>query len=263
MGFVSSFWRDAQAWDRPVKIGVGMALVLLVVVLVLTLSAPQEARPLMIGGLIALVFVLQGLILWGNRHLVTAYTQAQQQFLAEDYTGARDTLLASLTELDQKGKRPSVETLTLLGNTYRNLGLLAESEDILTTALKRQPQNPFPLYGFGRTLLAAGRFADAETYFRQALEMGGTAGMLFDVALAQGFQDLSEEAFTTLRRITEDTTQDVTRRWMAQQILPLGRRVRIDLSVEDVAFAKQFWRKEAERFAATPYGQKIRQFLEL
>lgn len=261
MGLVASFWRDVQAWDRTVKIGIGMAMVLLVVLIILTLIAPQEARPAFLISIVGVVIVAQSLVLWGNRHLVTAYTRAQQQFLAEDYAAARDTLVASIAETERKGKRPSIDTLTLLGNVYRNLGLLKESEDILTTALQRQSRNPFPLYGFGRTLLAAGRFAEAETFFQRALDAGGPAGMAFDVALAQVLQNSSEAAIPVLREVSEDMTQDVTRRWMAYTLLPFERRASLSLSPEETLFAEEFWHKEAERFASTPYGQQVKQLL--
>jgi hypothetical protein len=262
MGFVSSFWRDSQAWDRTVKIGVVMSLALLVVLLTLILFAPQQARPAFLIGIVGVVIVMQILIMWGNRHLVTPYARAQQQFLEGDYGAARDTLLASIAETEGKGKRPSIDTLTLLGNTYRNLALLRESEDILTTALQRQPQNPFPLYGFGRTLLAAGRFADAETYFRRAMDAGGPAGMAFDVALAQVLQNSYEAAFPVLRGVVQDTTQDIPRRWMAQRLLPLEQQTPAAFSTDEALFGEVFWQKEAERFASTPYGQLIKQVLK-
>lgn len=262
MGFIATFWRDAQAWDRTVKMGVMMSLVLLFVLLTLILFAPQEARPAFLIGIVGVVIVAQVLMLWGNRHLVTPYARAQQQFLEEDYEAARDTLLASIAESEQKAKRPSVDTLTLLGNTYRNLALLRESEDILTTALQRQPQNPFPLYGFGRTLLAAGRFADAEVYFQRALEAGGPAGMEFDVALAQILEGASETVFPVLHRLAQDTTQDVTRRWMAQRLLPPEQQEPLALSSDEALFGEAFWQKEVERFALTPYGHMIKQLLK-
>lgn len=262
MGFIATFWRDAQAWDRTVKFGVVMSLALLFVLLTLTLFAPQEARPAFLIGIVGVVIMAQVLMLWGNRHLVTPYARAQQQFQDRDYEAARDTLLASVAESEQKGKRPSVDTLTLLGNTYRNLALLRESEDILTRALQRQPQNPFPLYGFGRTLLAAGRFADAEAYFKRALEAGGPEGMMFDVTLAQILQNSSEVAFPILRQVAQDTTQDVTRRWLAQRLLPLEQQAPIVFSTDETLFGEVFWQKEVERFASTPYGQTIKQLLK-
>ena len=262
MGFLASFWRDAQAWDRTVKTGVLTGLVLLLILLTLILGAPRDARPLLLVGVIGVVIVIQGLILWGNRHLVTAYTRAQRQFLAGDYELTRDTLLASVAESEQNGKRPSVDTLTLLGNTYRNLGLLRESEDILTTTLQRQPQNPFPLYGFGRTLLAAGRFAEAEAYFQRALDAGGPAGIVFDVALSQVLQDRLDAASQILRTIAQDTTQDAARRWIAQQLLPVEQQTDFSLSASEIQSGIMFWQKEAARFANTPYGQRVTDLLK-
>ncbi len=261
MRFLASFWRDARAWDRSVKIGVVMGLVLLIILLTLILIAPREARPLLLVGVIGVVIVMQVLILWGNRHLVTPYTRAQQQFLAGDYEAARDTLRVSVAESEQNGKRPSVDTLTLLGNTYRNLGLLRESLDILTTALQRQPQNPFPLYGFGRTLLAAGRFADAEASLQRSLEAGGPSGIMFDVALAQVLQDRPDAASESLRAIVQDTAQDTDRRWMAQQLLPVEQRGSHSLSGEERQAGAMFWQKETARFASTPYGQRLNDLL--
>jgi tetratricopeptide (TPR) repeat protein len=261
MGFAASFWRDMQAWDRTVKIGVGMALALLIVLIILTLIAPQSVRPMFLIGIVGTIIVAQVLVLWGNRHLVTAYTRAQQQFLAGDYPAARDTLLASIAETEQKGKRPSIDTLTLLGNTYRNLALLRESEDILTTALQRQRSNPFPLYGFGRTLLAAGRFSEAEAYFQRAIDAGGPAGMRFDVALAQILQSSSATVSPILRQVAEDTTQDVTRRWMAWRLLSAEEPISVSFSTDEALLAQDFWHKEAERFASTPYGHMINELL--
>ncbi|MBL8156377.1 MAG: tetratricopeptide repeat protein, partial [Anaerolineae bacterium] len=118
-----------RAWERSTKFGFLLA-VCLIVLSFLTLRFGGEAirQPALIG-LIGSVIVAQVIFMWGNRHLVTPYTQAQRSYLAEDFPRAREIL----ERLHEAGKA-DVNSLTLLANTYRQLGDLDKSEEIVRKA---------------------------------------------------------------------------------------------------------------------------------
>src|SRR5690606_41814399 len=73
---------------------------------------------------------------------------------------------------------------TLLGNTYRQLGQLAESEAVLSEAVARAPEHYFARYGFGRTLLSRGEYAAAVESIAEAVRLGAPQIVQLDLAEA-------------------------------------------------------------------------------
>jgi len=248
--FTAYLLRRFRAWDRPSQIAMLTALgLLLLTFVVLTWGAPELRQPVLIG-LVGLIIAIQFVFMWGNRGMVTPYTQAQRAYLAERFDQAREIL----EDLELTGKT-DVRSLTLLGNTYRQLGRLDESEEVLTKALALRPLDHFPLYGIGRTLLVKGLFAQAADRISQAIDAGAPSIVQFDLAEALYRQALDDQARAVLA--TEvDIAQEPHRALMAAYMryrLGVGQPPTPDVIVAGLPY----WQESAARFQATPYGQML------
>jgi len=182
--------------------------------------------------------------------MVTVYTQAQRRYLAEDFIGARDILEA----FHSTGK-PNVNSLTLLANTYRQLGNLDKSEEIVKKALALRPFDHFPLYSFGRTLLIRGLYAQAIETLRQALQAGAPSIVEFDLGEAL-YRNADFDASVEILERIRDPQQESFRLLMTDYLLYRMGRSDAPNAVE-VAGGMAYWRELAIRFQTTPYGQLL------
>ncbi len=91
------------------------------IALVLLIAAPPEQRSIILISFAGLLIVIEISVLWGNRGMVSAFTQAQRLYLDGDFAATRDLLESVRAKADARA-------LTLLGNTYRQLGQLDQSE---------------------------------------------------------------------------------------------------------------------------------------
>ncbi|MCU0511698.1 MAG: hypothetical protein MUE40_03915 [Anaerolineae bacterium] len=256
MGFLIDFVRQMRSWERPVKVGLAAGLVGLLLLVNAAATAPEPLRNGLWFSAALLFVVMQGVMMWGNRNMVAPYTLAQRQALAGDFAAAEATLLAFMAECDRQRKRPPVEALVLLGNVRRSLGRLAESESVLRQALQRRPGYHFPLYGLGRTLLVQGQYAAAAPLIEQALHAGAPAAVAFD--LGHALHRLGEaRAADLLRQVLAAPATEPHRRLLAQHWL--HHRGEAPAPPPDlVAAGLDFWQAEITRFAATPYGQALK-----
>lgn len=250
-GILFDLWQQIQQWDRASQVALALAAGLWLVVGAVFV-AQSDLRTSATIGLVGLTIAMQMIVLWGNRGMVTPYTQAQREFMAGDFIAARETLL-SLVNSDDK---PDVNAYVLLGNTYRHLSQLAESENALRQALQRRPDYHFPLYGLGRTLLAQGRYAEAEDAIQQALDAGAPTIVAFDLAHVAYRQGDDTAALDWLRRMP--APDEPYRNLMSAYLLhKLGSADAPSARVIDEGLP--FWEAEAERFSHTPYGADISQ----
>jgi tetratricopeptide (TPR) repeat protein len=200
-----------------------------------------------VGGLL---IITQIVIMWGNRGMVTPYTKAQRAYLAEDFVTARQVL-----EVLHANGKADYRDLTLLGNTYRQFGYLGKSEEVLTEALQLRPNHHFPLYGFGRTLLVQGRYAEAIDALQRALAAGAPSVVQFDLGDACFRHEEWEQARRVLEGVTS-LTEEPHRALMAAYLL-----YRLEAgeppSAELVEAGLSYWRAECERFRQTSYGQAL------
>lgn len=239
-----------RAWDRSTKLGFLLAVSLILLsFLALRFGSEAIRQPALIG-LVGSIIMAQAVFMWGNRHLVTPYTQAQRSYLAEDFPQARDIL----ERLHETGKADA-NSLTLLANTYRQLGDLDKSEEIVRKALAMRPSDHFPLYGFGRTLLIKGAYARAADAFRQALEAGAPSIAQIDLAEALFRDGNSQAAAQALEAAPRDSMEpfrlllvDYLRYRMGRGEPPAGAVLREGLA---------YWRETARRFSYTPYGRSL------
>lgn len=239
-----------QQWERPAQLGLALALVLLFFVLLTAVVGPPGLRQTALIGAFGLLVTVQVIFMWANRHLVTPFTQAQRAYLAEDFETARRILEA----LDAANKA-NARSLTLLGNTYRQLGLLDESQDALTKAVTFDPADPFPLYGFGRTLLVKGLYIEAADAIVRAVALGASPVVNIDLAEALYRQGEQEEARTILQS-NRVTVQEPHRLLMVEYLLyrmGAGQQP----SYEQLQGGLPFWQESATRFQHTPYGHAL------
>lgn len=239
-----------RQWERPAQVGLLLALVLLAAALLTAALGPASLRVPALTGAFGLLLAVQVIFMWANRHMVTPFTRAQRLYLAEDFTGARQTLEA----LVAAGKA-DVRALTLLGNTYRQLGLLDESQESLTKALSLDPADPFPLYGFGRTLLVRGMYAEAEAAFDRALMAGAPAIATIDLGEALYRQGRGEQACSILQ--ANRTAADEPHRALLVDYLLYRMGAGERPAREQVQAGLPFWLDVARRFQHTPYGQML------
>ena len=247
--FSAILWRQIRHWERPAQIAFGLVLVLLIPILSMILWGPMALRQPALIGLIGLIIMGQVIFMWANRGMLTPYAQAQKLYLAEEFEA-----VCRLLENIRVSGQADVRALTLLGNAYRQRGLLDRSEQVLLEALNMNADHYFPLYGFGRTLLVQGRYADAASAIEQALEQGGPAVVGLDAAEAYFRNGQPAEA----RRLIEAAlpVEDSYRQLMGQFLLyrlDAAGRPEYDVIVAGLPY----WQAQAERYRDTPYGRAL------
>jgi tetratricopeptide (TPR) repeat protein len=249
------FFAAFRTWDRLSQIAFLIALILLLAAFGVLVFGPEITRQPAIIGTAGLLLAMQAIVLWGNRSMVTPFTQAQRQYLSGDLESARQILEKATAE----GK-PNVKALTLLGNTYRQLGRLDESEARLRQALEQSHDETFPLIGLGRTLLAQGRYSEAAKTFRAALTNGAPPLIQLDLGEALYHQGAHDEAKTALLA-AKPTLTEPYQILMADYLLHT-LQAGPPPSPETLETGLLYWQASAERFAQTDYGQKIGAMVE-
>lgn len=247
--------RQFRTWERPSQMGLLLALILLLPAFVVAANGPDDLRRPATLSVMGLVFVAQAIFLWANRGMVTPYTRAQRQFKAGDFAGARATL-----EALRGSRRADFRVLTLLGNTYRQLGLLAESHSVLYEAVDMRPDHYFPLYGLGRTLLFEGLWGDAAVMIARSLEYGSPAAVRFDLAEAWYAAGKVGEAVLAYGEALPDLEDEPHRAMMARYRLHIHDQGEPPAN-ELLIVGLPYWEAIAEVHDAAPYGERIAQDL--
>lgn len=257
MGILIQFLQDFKQWEKSSQWALGLAFALMGVVGAIALTGQESLRTPSLVGLIGLGIVAQGIVLWGNRHLVTDYTQAQRAFLEGDFNRVKMLLEAMIARSQTQKKPISADVYVLLGNAYRQLGDLVSSEHRLRIAVTQNDDYAFALYGLGRTFFAMGNYQEAVTTIMKSLRMGAPSVVQFDlghVAFRAGQIETAKEALKAV--LTELDTP--ARTLMAHHILNQCGETVTPLSPWLDA-GLPFWAEEASRFAQTPYGEAITQ----
>ena len=244
------FWSQLRTWERPAQIAFGLVALLLPIVLIAIAFGPFSLRTPTLIGLFGLIVIGQVIFMWANRGMIATYTRAQRLYLNEEFEAA----CVLLEEWRATGKA-DVRGLTLLGNAYRQRGLLDESEAVLLEALNISPNHHYPLYGFGRTLLIQGRYAEAVQKIEQALAVGAPAVVRLDAAEAY-YRSGQPAATSQLIETILPELIEPHRLLMGRYLLyrtGSGQAPEAALVAEGL----DYWRIHAERFTHTPYGQAL------
>jgi len=251
-GITRTFINRFKGWDNASRLSFVIAGVLMVALVLFGGNLPDELRQNALIAVAGLFITMQAVFLYANRGMVSALTAAQRQYLTEDFVGARQTLENAL----ENRQRPDFRALTLLGNTYRQLGLSDNSFEILTKAVQAAPHHHFPWYGFGRTLMTLGRYGEAVEAFQRALAEGAPAVAQLDHAEALYRAAAGSEMVLHALAAAEVGDDEPYRalwsaylRWRITGKNPPSR----DLINAGMAY----WEAMAERFTHTPYGRSI------
>ncbi|MBZ0280363.1 MAG: tetratricopeptide repeat protein [Anaerolineae bacterium] len=251
MGRITSYLiRSFRSWDRSSQIALLVALALLVITFFALVYGPLTLRQPALIGFLGLLFGTQIIFMWANRGMVTPYTQAQRRYLAEDFEGARQLL-----EELQAADKADVSALTLLANTYRQLGMLEESERVVKKAIEIRPFDHFSLYGFGRTLLVMGRYAEAAEAITQALEAGAPPIVRLDLGESlyrMGNLDDARMALEMVHQIEQESFRALMTEYLLYRVGAGGRPLRPLIEA-----GLPYWRATLKRFQHTPYGQSL------
>ncbi len=244
--------------DRRVILSGVLAIGILLVLSGLVLFGPDEARLGAAVGLIGLLVALQVAILFFRPADRSPFGQARAAFAANDFAGAAaqlETIIAA---------KPTTRALTLLGNTYRQLGRLDDSQKLLEQALERAPKNAFALYGMGRTQLTRGNFDTAADWFDKALAAGAPSPVACDLGIAEYFAGNEDAAISTLTKATRILQIEPYRALIANailwHILTLRQNMAAAKAAENMrrdADGLAYWQAELERHRATPYGEAL------
>ncbi|MDX2136510.1 MAG: tetratricopeptide repeat protein [Chloroflexota bacterium] len=242
--------REFPTWERPVQISMVIALCLLLVMVVLFLGAPDDARQNVLIGIGALTLVTQIIWMYGNRGMVTPVGKAQRAYLRGDYAA----VLEALEPQHAAGNADST-TVMLLGNAYRQLGRLDESLAVLSEAVDKYPNHHPSLYGFGRTLIIKGNFAEGADWIERALTAGAPPMLRFDLAEAYYLLGERERAQAALEATDTSEPQRALMsaywRWRYANA-PAPATTLIEAGIG-------YWQALTERFAETPYGLAVAQ----
>lgn len=253
--FRRDFAEQVARWDRPTQLSLGVSMLMLLLMLLLMQFGPEAWRTWAGWGVGVAILAVQGVILWGNRHMVAPVTQAQRHYLAGEFDRATQIL-------EQECENPNVDAkaLTLLGNTYRQMGRLSESEKVLSEAVNISPDWHFPLYGFGRTLLVCAEYARALDALHSALDKGAPSIVWLDVAEAN-YRLQRYDAMRDALAHVPDELAELHRVWVRDYLLWRAELV-AELAPDVAESVVSYWQEKAQRFAGTPYADALHEDLE-
>ncbi|MEQ8677576.1 MAG: tetratricopeptide repeat protein [Aggregatilineales bacterium] len=243
-------FRQFQQWERSAQIGFVLAIVLATVSAVVSRRVDELRTPATIGAMGALI-TAQFIFMWAHRGMITPFTLAQRHYLHGEFDQAI-AILETLRSADEA----DFKAITLLGNTYRQVGDLDKSEAVLYEAVNIKPDHYFPLYGFGRTLLTKGCYAEAVTAFEQGLELGAPSATHFDLGEALYRAGQVDDAKRSLLLVIEIPEGEPHRVLMATYLLQqMGEPIKPSYAQIDAGL--RYWEAQAVLFADTVYGQAV------
>jgi len=234
------------------------ALVIVEWVFVGVAVARGADNPIFLGGVLFVISVIQiGSIFW-RRKPSGAVADAQEAFVQGDYATAITILEAYTTE-----NSTDVKALTLLGNAYRQHTDFVQSISVLEKALDLAPDNAFPRYGLGRTLLAQGHFANAAQAIEKALQDGGRKVIRTELALAYYLANRLDDAQRVATATARQLSLEPYRMLMINYLLyVLANDEKAVAIIRTQNKHVHYWQVEANRFTHTPYGEGLQTIIE-
>ncbi len=227
--------------------------------ILLTFILPPEQQLWAVLGLFGLFVVVQGVILWRMGQQRPALRKARRAFLRGDFEA-----VLRLLEDERAAGQADATSLTLLGNAYRQLGRLSESEDRLQEALAADLASPLANYGLGRTRLARGDYEAAAELIAQALEHGAHPVVRVELALAHHYAGRQAAMLAALEQATP-VPLEAHRELLAAYLSWQGGALEAPAARSRMGKAQAglaLWQAEAARFAATSYGAALAQDVE-
>ena len=247
--------RRLPEWETPAKASLAIALPLLIMLLCIGFFGPESIQLLARLGAFGLLITIQLLFLWSKRRDASPYHQAQQHFIAGDYSAARDLL----ETMPERG-RASVDALVLLGNTYRNLGNFISAQAALDQALELNSRHHLALFSAGKLQIAQGGYFEASEYFERAIQAGAPALVRFELGQALFLLGERDEARRQLIEARPALADDQAQLLLLQYYMQVMRAGDLPTS-EFIQENIQFWRGEALKYSETPYGAHLAEII--
>jgi tetratricopeptide (TPR) repeat protein len=247
--------RDLTTWPRTLQLALVLAISLILILGIAVVVVPYELRIYACIGVFGSVLVVQAALLIGYREMVKPLAKAQRAYLASDF----ETACQVLQPVRESGNA-DVRSLTLLGNTYRQLGDLDASRQVLYEAVHKSPEDQYPLYGFGRTLLAAGEFGQAGEMLERALQQGAPVAVRLDLAEAVFFAGDVAGAGAIAQSVDADFAPGEAYREFLRVALSWKAGIG-SLPLPDHE-GRAYWDLTARRFSHTPYGVAVKRLLD-
>lgn len=243
--------------DRRVQFAAAIGVLEWILMAGLVLVLEEDQR-WMLGIVLGASTCLQLIALLWRKAPTDAFSLAQASFMRGEYEETALQLEILLLEDPHHG-----QAQTLLGNTYRQLGRLDESEFTLQQAVAAAPQDAFPSYGLGRTLLAKGHFEMASQQLGHAVANGSRKATMVELALAQFLANQTEQAITTAKSAARQLQLEPYRVLMVNYLLQqlTQDQLAVAMMQRHAEAGLPYWQAEAQRFADTPYGERLTQEL--
>lgn len=257
---LSRFSQRVKRLSWPFVLSGLLALILAILLLALILLGDSTVRLVAAVGLFGLLVGAQLVILFVRPADRSPLGQARQSFSAGQFEMAARQIE---TLLDQTRGKPDPRALILLGNSYRQLGRLADSQAQLERALQVAPRQSAALYGMGRTTLAQGNFIGAIDWFDQALAAGAPPVIGCEIGLASFLAGDRAEALPTLQKMTRRLQIEPYRAWLVNGLLLLSVKEQsptvalLRANIKQNADGQAYWQADAERHHATRYGERL------
>lgn len=246
--FFLGAWQGLSSGQRR---GLVAALVAASLLLILSFVGPAEMQLVSVFALVGLLVVVQVVVLWTMWRQNPELRQARRAYMQGEF----DRAISILEEVHDADKL-EVMGSTLLGNAYRQVGRLTDSEAILRAAHEVDPASPFAAYGLGRTLLVMGQYEEGVSMIQHALDHRGQRIILADLGHAQFRAGDLDAAKASLKQADEIDLEPYRALMTRYLLVRLGQAPERDvtewLSRYDHGLA--VWQAEAERFTSTPYG---------
>ncbi len=248
------FWRDTR-----LRLAVGLSIMMAVVLFVVLSQADSDSRVAWAVGFAGLLALLQVMILLRGKGQQGNLLKAQKAFVDGRYEEAVSLLESQL----QQQSTSDLKTLTVLGNTYRQLGRLDESAALLQRAVEQFPGKGFPVYGLGRTRLAQGYYHEAAQLIERALKMGARKAVRADLVLALYYAEadqsrIIEVAQQTGRMLNVENYRALMVNYLLAQFATNSAEAQVAKRVmHNSASGLAYWRGEAKRHATTDFGQRL------
>lgn len=235
--------------DKRVRLAFFLGFVEWVVLSVGALAFGWDSLPVVSVILVTTTFLQMGLLFFRKRPTGPLAT-AQTHFMAGDYAES----VAILEAVEDK----DTSTMTLLGNSYRMMNRLSDGETWLRSAVDLASDDPFPLYGLGRVLLANGDFVGAAELIGQALAHGGRKALRVELALAYHLAGDFEHGQAEAKRAARILGLEPHRIWMVNALLALGGDSLAWGILERHATGRAYWEAEIDRYPESTYSLALK-----
>lgn len=257
--------------DKRLQVAIGITV--LMTMAIIALSSGQESDDVlpMVVGLVMMMGIAQiAILFWGNRHQKTPLGMARHEFLKGNYEMAAQLLEENVQRMREQDQMPDHNVLTLLGNTYRQLNRLDDSEMYLRESVSLNPTDKLGLYGLGRTLLTKGHYQEAAEYIDAALKNGGRKVIRVELALAYYYAGVDRDTLLkTLQGAARLLNLENYRALLVNYLLYHELHEQPQMNERELSTAHRminkmasgiaYWEKQAAQYAATDYGRRLKQ----